>query len=108
VTIVKAIENAVETLEALGYRSGDIHDDLVEAARSLRKEFPEVAKHDVAIVNDGNEQIDVFVDGKWHTPYKINDQRNKQGWVGYRLLDGRTGVAVAGEYRYAPAEVARA
>lgn len=36
-TIVEAIENALLFLEANGYKSGDIHDDLVLAIVRLRQ-----------------------------------------------------------------------
>lgn len=51
-----------------------------------------------APAKDDTELV-VYVDGIWHRPEKINDQRAKQGWVGYRLNSGRVGVAVTGEYR---------
>ena len=35
-TIIEAMENALSLLEALGYQSGDIHDDLKTAIRRLR------------------------------------------------------------------------
>jgi hypothetical protein len=34
---IEAIENALTFLEALGYRGGDIHDDLAAALERLRK-----------------------------------------------------------------------
>ena len=35
--IIEALENAIEFLEALGYKSGgDIHDDLVKAKDSIK------------------------------------------------------------------------
>jgi hypothetical protein len=36
---IEAIRNALELLENLGYRSGDIHDDLAEALeRAIRRQ----------------------------------------------------------------------
>ncbi len=46
--------------------------------------------------------FEVFVDGLWLTPVKVNDQR-RQVWMGYVVLTPArkkiTGVALAGEYR---------
>ena len=42
-TILEAVENALEFLEALGYKGGDIHDDLELAKDRLRSKFPKAA-----------------------------------------------------------------
>lgn len=36
-TILQALENALEALESLGYTSGDIHDDLSLAISRLKR-----------------------------------------------------------------------
>jgi hypothetical protein len=42
-TILESLENALEFLEALGYRGGDIHDDLALAINRIRNRFPQTA-----------------------------------------------------------------
>lgn len=47
-TIIEAMQNALEMLEAIGYREGgDIHDDLASAIRRLRTMHPKVAKDEI-------------------------------------------------------------
>jgi hypothetical protein len=46
-TIIEAMENALSMLEALGYKSGDIHDDLALAINRLKMKYPKVAKEEM-------------------------------------------------------------
>lgn len=46
-SIIEALDNALELLEANGYKSGDIHDDLASAIRRLRTMHPQVAKDEI-------------------------------------------------------------
>jgi hypothetical protein len=46
-TIQEALENALTFLEALGYKSGDIHDDLELAKDRIRSKHPKVAKEEL-------------------------------------------------------------
>ena len=41
-TIGAALENAITLLESLGYKSGDIHDDLALALSRMETRFPRV------------------------------------------------------------------
>ena len=46
-TIKEAIENALELLESLGYKGGDIHDDLELASGRLTNKFSKAAKEEL-------------------------------------------------------------
>lgn len=46
-TILRALENALELLESEGYKSGDIHDDLALAIQRLRERFPAAARYEL-------------------------------------------------------------
>jgi hypothetical protein len=47
-TIIEALERALELLEANGYTSGgDIHDDLALAFSRIRSKYPAVAKEEL-------------------------------------------------------------
>lgn len=47
-TIIEAMENALQLLEAVGYKDGgDIHDDLLLAIRRLRSKYPKVASEEL-------------------------------------------------------------
>jgi hypothetical protein len=45
-------------------------------------------------------RYEVLVDGQWLRPIYVNDKHlAEQGWLGYRLAYGRSGVALHGEFR---------
>jgi hypothetical protein len=46
-TILEALQNALAALEAEGYVSGDIHDDLDLAIDRLKNKYPKVAKDEL-------------------------------------------------------------
>jgi hypothetical protein len=46
-TILEALRNARELLEAQGFTSGDIHDDLSLAISRLAAKYPDVAKEEL-------------------------------------------------------------
>jgi hypothetical protein len=46
-TIQEALENALEFLEALGYKGGDIHDYLELAKDRIKSKFPKVSKEEL-------------------------------------------------------------
>ena len=46
-TILEALQNALELLEAAGYKSGDIHDDLVLAIQRLKERYPKAAAYEL-------------------------------------------------------------
>ena len=43
-TILDALQNALDLLESLGYTRGDIHDDLNLAITRLDRKDPQIAK----------------------------------------------------------------
>jgi hypothetical protein len=47
ITIQEALENALQLLESLGYKGGDIHDDLALAITRLRTKFSKAAKDEL-------------------------------------------------------------
>lgn len=46
-TIHEALENALTFLESLGYKGGDIHDDLELAKDQIRSKHPTVASEEL-------------------------------------------------------------
>ena len=44
VTIIEALEKALEALEAEGYKSGDVHDDIALVISRLKNKYPAAAK----------------------------------------------------------------
>lgn len=54
------------------------------------------AKREAAVAVD--KGIEVLVDGEWVVPDRINDQRVKQGWLGFRYQKENR-VALKGEWR---------
>lgn len=46
-TIEEALRNALGALEAAGYQSGDIHDDLKLAIGRLLRKYPQAAKEEL-------------------------------------------------------------
>jgi hypothetical protein len=47
ITIIEAMINAQQFLEHLGYKGGDIHDDLKLAISRLEHKFPAAAKEEL-------------------------------------------------------------
>jgi len=45
--ILEALENALEFLESLGYKGGDIHEDLELAIDRIRSKFPKTAQDEL-------------------------------------------------------------
>lgn len=48
-TILEALEHARTLLETMGYRGGDIHDDLAKAIKVLQKKYPKAMKEELQI-----------------------------------------------------------
>lgn len=46
-TILEALENALQFLEAAGFTGGDVHDDLSLAISRLRRRYPQIAKEEL-------------------------------------------------------------
>lgn len=46
-TIQEALENALTFLESLGYKGGDIHDDLELAKDRIRSKYPKVSNEEL-------------------------------------------------------------
>jgi hypothetical protein len=46
-TMLEALQNALAALEAEGYVSGDIHDDLAQAIQRLRTRHPKIAQEEL-------------------------------------------------------------
>ena len=46
-SIIEALENALEFLETDGYARGDIHDDLSLAISRLKRKHPAVAEEEL-------------------------------------------------------------
>ena len=46
-TILEALQNALELLESEGYKSGDIHDDLALAIQRLKERYPKAAAYEL-------------------------------------------------------------
>ena len=47
-TVIEALQNALELLETVGYRDGgDIHDNLAQAIARIAKKAPRVAKEEL-------------------------------------------------------------
>lgn len=45
--LIEALQNAREFLEALGYKSGDVHDDLNLAISRLLNKYPAVTQEEL-------------------------------------------------------------
>lgn len=46
-TINEALHEVRELLESLGYKSGDMHDNLVLAIKRLRQKYPKAADEEL-------------------------------------------------------------
>ena len=51
-TINEALHEALELLESKGYRSGEIHDNLVRVIQRLRQKFPKAADAEIPATPD--------------------------------------------------------
>jgi hypothetical protein len=46
-TVIEALNNAMELLESLGYRTGEIHDDLHLAISRIQRKCSKVAQEEL-------------------------------------------------------------